>query len=124
VRLAGGSEVPLDAEVDVEAAPALEPHPAAAGEIGRLRHLPEPEGVRIEAPRLSLLALGHGELHVVEADERHGRSRGAEPLVSSRLRPHGRTGNAPPRARGARRLRGYIRRGSLFSDNAAGKVGL
>ena len=75
VRLARGSEVVLDAEVELHVA-ALEPAPAAAGLLRRLRDLDEAEQLGIEAARDGLAAPGNRELDVVDRGERRRRHGG------------------------------------------------
>ena len=70
VRLVRGSEVALDAEVDLHVR-ALEPAAAALGEVRRLRHFGEPEHAGVEAPRRGLAPGRHRELDVIDRQDAH-----------------------------------------------------
>ena len=71
MRLAGGTEVVLDADMDLQP-PGPEPGAAAGREGRRLGHLGHAEDVAVE-PAQQVLAAGRaGDLHVVQV--RPGRS--------------------------------------------------
>src|SRR5215213_3081074 len=66
VRLACGSEVVLDPDVQLLAA-AAKPHPATRAERLRLLEFRQAEQLAVEPTRLGLASCGSGDLHVVEA---------------------------------------------------------
>ena len=70
MRLSGGTEVGIDADMEFET-PGLEPRATAAGERGRLPNLGNSEDPRIELARRVLTARRHRELNVVYADHLH-----------------------------------------------------
>jgi hypothetical protein len=65
MRLSGGSEIVLDAEVHVGLS-CGEPNPSPPRQILRLRLLGHPQDVPVERARLVFLPARHGELHVME----------------------------------------------------------
>ncbi len=69
MRLAGGAEVAVHAQVDPQVA-GLEPRAAACGERGRLGDLGDAEQAVVEGACLRLAAGRHRELHVIHADDR------------------------------------------------------
>jgi hypothetical protein len=78
MRDARRAEVPLDAEVDHDGTTA-KPSAAATAEHLGTHDLGEPEHVDVELARAPLLAVWHGEEHVLEADEVGGRDVTAPP---------------------------------------------
>jgi hypothetical protein len=68
--LSGGVEVVVDADVHLHAI-VLEPASAANRKVNRLGDAADPEESFVERDRQLLAAGGHGELHVVDAIDRH-----------------------------------------------------
>ena len=93
MRLHGGLERFLDAQMDLERALA-EPHSPSRSQLGRLRNLRQAQDRAVEAHGGILLAGGHRELHVVKPDEpalfgghgRHSSRREAGPPTAPRTR--------------------------------------
>jgi hypothetical protein len=84
VRFASGTEVGIDAEVDLDSA-RLEPAAAAPGKVVGLGDAGNPQQRLIEGGSSRLLARWHGELDMVEGANRH------RPIVTKAARrvvPH------------------------------------
>ncbi len=69
MRLEGRPEPVLDAEMQLPRSD-REPDTAAFGEVCRLLDLGESEEAAIEAPRLVLAIARHGDLDVIDVDDR------------------------------------------------------
>src|SRR5262245_11116193 len=70
MSLSGGTEVRLDAEVDLDAV-TFEPAAAASGEVCRLWSFGDPEQSGIKGPCLGFPACGHCQLNMIERLDRH-----------------------------------------------------
>jgi hypothetical protein len=71
VRLAGGREIPLDADVQLPPVRQREPHAAAAAQRLRLLLLREAQQPAEERAGRALAIRRRGELHVIEAGHTH-----------------------------------------------------
>ncbi len=76
VRLARRAELRLDAEVDVHLAGTGEPAPATTRERYGLVDFGQAKQAAVKLARQRLAALGHGQLHVIQADHVRCRQEG------------------------------------------------
>ena len=87
--LRAGTEVGLDAEMDLQISP-LEPAAASRREVCGLRNVRDAQHVAVERDRFELAPGGHRELHVIETNHRHGhqcgRRSGGSDACSARSR--------------------------------------